>query len=338
MTESEAQARVRTFLQAQGLLSDDGAVVLTPVAGGVSSDLWKVVLPDRTICVKGALEQLKVGVDWRAPLSRNQVEYDWLRFAADICPGQVPRVIARDVKAGLFAMEYLPPDDYPVWKTQLLTGSVDIDAARGVGDLIGRLHAVSAGSSEIARRFATDENFDALRIEPYLRVTAAAHPDLDQRFAMIADRTAHTHLALVHGDVSPKNILLGAHGPVLLDAECAWFGDPAFDVAFCLTHLLIKAVKLPEHAGALGRSAHALTAAYLSHLSWEPTERFVARAASLLPAIVLARVDGQSRLDYLSRQQVDQVRTLGRALMQDPALTIAAVIDEWVTAAMLEAG
>src|SRR4029077_13175473 len=168
-----------------------------------------------------------------------------------------------------FAMEYLPEGEYPVWKTLLLAGRVDVPAARDVGALVGTLHAVSAADPAAAAMFATDENFDALRIGPYLRVTAQAHPDLERRFADLATRTASTHLAVVHGAVSPKNILLGPHGPVLLDAECAWYGDPAFDVAFCINHLLIKSVKVPSAAAALRTAARALTAAHARHVRWE---------------------------------------------------------------------
>ncbi len=83
--------------------------------------------------------------------------------------------------------------------------------------------------------FATDDTFYALRIEPYLVAPTRRHPDLAGTLARLAHATARTRLALVHGDVSPKNILIGRRGPVFLDAECAWYGDPAFDLAFCST-------------------------------------------------------------------------------------------------------
>jgi 5-methylthioribose kinase len=298
----------------------------------VSSDLWKVDLPTRTVCVKGALAQLKVEHEWLAPVSRNRVEYDWLLFAATVSPGQVPRVLGYDGEAGLFAMEFLPPERYPVWKAQLLAGHVDVAAARAVGVLVGRLHSASAADPDSMVRFATDDNFDALRIEPYLRVTAGAHPDLRERFEALAAATAGTHLAVVHGDVSPKNILLGPDGPVLLDAECAWFGDPAFDVAFCLNHLLLKAVKLPKHATTLRNAAHALVGGHARHLDWEPPETFGRRVAALLPALALARVDGTSPVEYLDTAQRQLVRTIGRTLLQNPAPTVAELLDCWVLA------
>jgi 5-methylthioribose kinase len=329
VTAADASTEVRAFLRRQGLLRAGEHVELTPLTGGVSSDLWKADLPGRAVCVKGALAKLKVAHEWLAPVSRNRVEYDWLRFAAALCPGQVPRVIAHDGRVGLFAMEFLPPEQYPVWKAQLLGGHVDVTAAREVGDLVGRLHSASATDPDSALRFATDENFDALRIDPFLRVTAEANPDLRERFAELATTTAGTHLAVVHGDVSPKNILLGPDGPVLLDAECAWFGDPAFDIAFCLSHLLIKSVKLPNHAAELRAAARALAEGHARRIDWEPPEVFEARMAALLPALVLARVDGTSPVGYLDTAQNHETRAIGRILLREPESTLDKLLERW---------
>ena len=332
MTTADPRAGVQDFLRRHGLRHDGEPVQLVPLTGGVSSDLWKVDLPGRTLCVKGALAQLKVEKQWRAPTSRNRVEYQWLQFAGAVAPGQVPQVLAQDEQAGLFAMQYLPPQDHPVWKTQLLAGEVHPQDAAAVGDLVGRLHAASAADPTTRVTFATDDNFDALRIHPYFRVTAHANPDLADRIDELAATTATTHLAVVHGDVSPKNILLGPHGPVLLDAECGWFGDPAFDLAFCLNHLLLKAVVLPGHVAGLHRSARALLDRHARHIDWEPAEAFTLRVAALLPLLALARVDGASPVEYLDPAQRRHVRGLARTLLRSPAPTVDEVLNPWMLA------
>ncbi|MGX5210492.1 phosphotransferase family protein [Streptomyces violaceus] len=323
------------FLMAEGLAQPDETATWTPLAGGVSSDRWRVDLPGRSLCVKRALARLKVAADWEAPVSRNAYEWAWMRFASRHRPDSVPELLAHDPAAGLFAMAYLPPERYPMWKAQLLYGEVRVATAAAVGKLLGSLHAASAGDAALAEEFATDDNFHDLRIEPYLLATAAAHPGLGDVLQGLADRTAGTHLALVHGDVSPKNILVGPSGPVLLDAECAWYGDPAFDLAFCVNHLLLKSLVVPGCRDDLLRSARVLAEEYVTCVDWEPRAALHQRAATLLPALLLARVDGKSPVEYLTHEEHRQlVRTVASTLLRAPASTVAVadVVAAWETA------
>jgi len=336
VTEQATLAGVLEFLRRYGLVAPGVQPVLTLLDGGVSSDLWKVEAPGRTLCVKGALAELKTARTWHAPLSRNRVEHDYLQFAGRACPGRVPEVLAHDPAAGLFAMGYLPPEDYSVWKAQLMGGQVEVAVAAAVGDLVGCLHAASAADPATAAHFATDDNFDALRIEPYFRATAVSHPDLAERLLGLASRTATTHEVVVHGDVSPKNILVGAEGPVLLDAECACFGDPAFDVAFCVNHLLLKSVLAPALSAPLLEAAAALTTAYAAHVSWEPWAACEERVATLLPALALARVDGTSPVEYLDEGRQALVRAVAREMLREPVTTVAEALKQWSRPAVAE--
>ncbi len=318
------------FLFSQQLAKSTDVVHWEPLSGGVSSDIWRVDIGGRTLCVKRALPQLKVKADWKAPVSRNAYEWAWMQFASLHCPENVPAPLAHDESAGLFAMAFLDPQHHPVWKEQLLQGDVSIDTAAAVGDLLGRVHAASAGHTDVVRAFETVDNFYALRLEPYLVATARRHPALAPKLLELVAITAGTQHALVHGDVSPKNILVGPKGPVLLDAECAWYGDPAFDLAFCLNHLLLKRTATPTARAALGRAFHAMAQTYLSRVDWEPVDRLEARAARLLPALLLARVDGKSPVEYITDDTTrERVRKVSSDLLLKPASHLADIELVW---------
>src|SRR5438552_3385558 len=203
-----------------------------PLGGGVSSDIWRVDLASGPVCVKCALPRLRVAQVWEAPVERSRYEYEWFRIAAAAVPGAVPQVIAQE--GGVLAMQYLDPARHPVWKDLLRKGQADAGFASKVGRSLAAIHSATANQKEVERRFPSDDIFYAIRLEPYLVATAAVHPDLEANLLGLLARTAITKLCLVHGDVSPKNILVGPRGPVFLDAECAWYGDPAFDLASCL--------------------------------------------------------------------------------------------------------
>ena len=133
----------------------------------------------------------------------------------------------------------------------------------------------------------------------------------------------------MHGDISPKNILVGPLGPVFLDAECAWFGDPAFDLAFVATHLLLKPLWRPEHAERYAASLESLTSAYLGQVDWESWAWLLARAAALLPALLLARVDGKSPVEYLDPEGRDFVRAMAPPMIVSAPATISEVAINW---------
>lgn len=310
------------FLRNHGLAGRDETGGWIPLTGGVSSDIWRVETGVGTFCVKRALARLKVAADWTAPTQRNAMEWAFMEVASTIAPGAVPRPIAHDPDRHLFAMDWLSPDRHPVWKTELMAGRVDPALAGDVGALIGRIHSATARNPTLRARFATDDNFEVLRVEPYLRTTSRVHPDLATAIEDVVATTMSTHKALVHGDVSPKNVLCGPEGPVLLDAECAWFGDPAFDLAFCLNHLVIKARVVSGAAESLAAAFDRFASAYLVGIDWEPVGDLELRAARLLPALALARVDGKSPVEYLNHAQRNALRAAARDAVASQPTTL----------------
>jgi thiamine kinase-like enzyme len=135
---------------------------------------------------------------------------------------------------------------------------------------------------------------------------------------------------LVHGDVSPKNILVGPRGAVFLDAECAWYGDPAFDLAFCLNHLLLKGLWVPQKKDAFLLCFDSLSNSYGQNIDWEDRSALEQRAASLLPGLLLARVDGKSPVEYLTQDsQKIFVRAFATTFLRSPPARLADIRDAW---------
>lgn len=316
--EADAFAEVTEALERLGLLR--GRARFTPLSGGVSSDIWKVETGERVFCVKRARPRLAVEAVWEVPVERNHSEAEFLRVAAIEVPRLAPDLIAEDRERGLIVLSYLDPAEWMPWKAELLAGRADPAAAAGLGEALGRLVRRTGHRTDLARRFATDDLFQALRLEPYLGAAARRHPDLAEPLNRLIETTAGTRMALVHGDVSPKNILVAADGAFrLLDAECAWYGDPAFDLAFCLNHLLLKCIWTPASTDDFLTCFTSLTEAYLGKVDWEPANALEQRTAALLPGLLLARIDGASPVEYITQApDKNRVRRAATAALQHP--------------------
>lgn len=324
---SEFESRCKKLISELELGSAEDVQAIEPLTGGVASDIARVRVGDRDICVKFALPKLKVAEDWQAPVHRNAAEYAWLQVAAEIAPEGSVTLFGRSASAHGFAMEFLAGPDVFLWKDRLLRGEVPRGAAASVGDLVGRVHAFSARPKFETSAFQNRDDFWALRIEPYLTFTASQHPRLASALNRTADELYETSRDLVHGDVSPKNILFRGGHPVILDAECATMGCASFDLGFCLNHLVLKAIHLPKIRAALLSEAQCFWDAYAARVDFQPLPDLEARTCRLLAALMLARVDGKSPVEYLSEAERDRVRQIAFILIQSPADSLPELLD-----------
>jgi len=315
------------------LLLEDGIIgqkaTLTALTGGVSSDIYLIDDNGRQSVVKRALAKLRVQDDWIADVSRNRFELEYLRLVGSLVPQAVPRVLEARPEHGYFTMAYLGRG-FDNWKTKLLSGVCTPQHAEQAGHVLGTIHRHTWADPAIEARFKTDQNFHQLRVDPYLLTTARRHPSLAGLIQAQAKRVESTHLALVHGDYSPKNILVGQDRLVVLDCEAAWFGDPSFDVAFLLNHLLLKALHLPnKHQHAMLQLAKTVWSAYANAIGKEHAPIVQHPLPTLLPMLMLARVDGKSPVEYLTAPQQDQVRRFVLPYLNQPAQSLAGLLEQW---------
>ena len=305
------------------LLWRDGVIrspkaALKPLTGGVSSEIYLVEDGAECFVIKRALPKLKVQAEWFADITRNRYEWQFIRYVARFAPASVPALRFCSATDGYFAMEYLG-DDLANWKQLLLKGEADPQQAARAASLLASIHRHSSGDAEAASTFDTTANFHQLRIEPYLLATGAKHPALRPVFEAEARRLAATRECLIHGDFSPKNILVSPDRMVLLDCEVAWYGDPAFDVAFLLTHLFLKSLL---HSG-MRPMIDTFHQAYRSSLPLET------RASRLLLMLLLARVDGKSPVEYLTASQQNFIRDFVQSVLPSSPTSLTAIEDYW---------
>ncbi len=291
-------------LKAKGLVHSDDAR-MTTFGGGVSSDVWRVDDGGRSFVVKRSVAKLRVAADWYADPARLIYEYRYLETVSRLVPGVVPRVLNPDISGGYIAMEFLG-EGYTNWKQDMLDGIADPVVAERAASALAKIHNTTRNDATIRSQFDSLPFFTQLRIDAYLRATALKHPNLAEHIEEEAQRLTRSSECLVHGDYSPKNMLVSADRLVVLDCETAWFGDPAFDLAFLLNHLHLKGLHHAPHD--IGMAAMVKTAidAYFLTSDVEDSDDMNHRTARLLLMLMLARVDGKSPAEYLNNKPAKQ--------------------------------
>lgn len=291
-----------SYLRHGGWIGSSEHVSTEVLYGGVSN---RTVLVKReggdAWVLKQALPKLRVAVDWFSDPARIHREALGLRWLTETVPTQaLAAFIFEDHDQHVLAMRAVP-EPHKNWKNMLMAGRVDRDHVAQFGRLLGTIHrAGTERRDEVARLFDDRSFFESLRIEPYYGYTASQVPEAASFLHALIEETHETRLTIVHGDYSPKNILIYGGTCILLDHEVIYFGDPAFDIGFSLTHLLSKAHHLLMHRSTFIEAAALYWHTYsevVDGVAW--AARLEGRAVRHTLACLLARVAGRSPLEYL---------------------------------------
>jgi 5-methylthioribose kinase len=308
-------------------------VRITELGGGVSNTVLLIETDGRRFVLKQALGKLRVQDDWfsdRERIFRESAAMRWL--APNLPAGSVPEILFDDRENCLFAMS-AASNEAQTWKSLLLRGEADLRVAESVGQMLATIVARSWRDPEAQRAFGDQTVFDQLRIDPYYRTTAARHPDLRPHFERLISKMSCRRVSLVHGDWSPKNFLVSRGAVMAIDFEVTHFGDPAFDSAFLLNHLLLKSFYKPKWSTGFARMAHTFWRAYREGL---PPECHWIEAATLnhLGCLLLARIDGKSPAEYITDAALrERVRMFARNLIVQPPALVADVFEQAVRCA-----
>jgi tRNA A-37 threonylcarbamoyl transferase component Bud32 len=296
----------------------------------------RTVLVERTSgeawVVKQALAKLRVAVDWFSDPRRIGREALGLKYLSLIAPpGTITPLIFEDPAHHLLAMQAVPRP-HENWKAALLNGRIGDAHVEQFGRLLGTIHRGGyERRAETAQVFGDRSFFESLRIEPYYLYAASQTPEAATFLKELVFETRLRQLTLVHGDYSPKNILISNGQLVLLDHEVIHFGDPAFDLGFSLTHFLAKGHHLPAHRRAFADAAHAYWRSYraaLGNLRWSgDLEEFAVRHTL---GCLLARVAGRSPLEYLTPAQAAWQRTAVLMMMSNPPADVDELIETFL--------
>lgn len=308
-------SNVVSYLKDREVLAPSADARVEELGWGISNLVLRVASQDACVVIKQSLPKLRVESDWSFNRSRIAGEERCMRFLGVLLPsGWVPRVLHSDQENFIFGMTCAPPGG-TLWKQQLLEGEVYLGPAAAAGELLAGIHRQAASNQAAAASFADQTVLIQGRIEPYHLTAARVHPDLAPLIEAEVERLLSTQLTLVLGDYCPKNTFVYPDHLLILDFEVAHWGDPAFDVAFCLNHLILKAACFRGRAEAYLAAAHTFWKAYGDSME-EDGGRTEAAAVRELGCLLLARIDGKSKIEYVEDDATkDLVRGLAREII-----------------------
>ena len=314
-------SNVRDYLVDHGLWPRDAAMSVTELGGGVSNIV--LLVEGKAPCgearrwvVKQSLEKLRVKDDWRSERSRIFREAEAIRALDPVLGrGAVPQVVHVGLEDYLLIMTAAPPGSV-MWKEALLDGRVDLGVARHAGRLLALMITSSQRDPSFRTEFAERAVFDQLRIDPYYRTTAARHPDVRPLIEELIDDSWQIRAAIVHGDYSPKNLLVRGSRIFLIDFEVVHWGDPTFDVGFLLNHLLLKAFHQPRFGRLYFSAAREFWRELLTGSEKADRGDFENMTLRHLGALMLARLDGKSPVEYIRDDMTkDKARRFAKRLL-----------------------
>lgn len=326
MVDISKKDELERYLLDRKIINKKDGYSMNYCSGGVSGTVAFVYAGDKPMIIKQALAQLKVKETWLCDPNRMNIEQLSNQVYYRYVPESVPQVYFYDAENYIYGRE-AAPESCSMWKSDLLTGLLDFSVAEQSITALAIVHTQCATDKQVAIDFASKDVFYNLRISPYIEFTVLKHPDLENYAKPIVKELMESTITLVHGDYSPKNILVNERKISILDFEVAHYGHPSFDLAFFSNHFLLKSIKNKQFAPAYLNMLTYMLDIYFKTITFMDTRELEQSFVKLLALLLLARVDGKSPVEYLTEASDKQlVRNLAYHIMDEKLTTYADVI------------
>ena len=311
------ETTVVAYLNERGVIQ--GPAKVEVLTGGVSNVVLGVKSRAKDLVLKQALPQLRVATVWKVDQRRSIVEAIGMKLLHSITPDSVPDLIDVDPKEFTLTMNRLPRES-TVWKTDLLEGVIKPSVGSDLGKILAAWHKFGANSPTSKENFREDSLFDQLRVTPFYRAVAKVNPLLDARIQELIKEITTKKITLVHGDFSPKNIMITKQGkPIVLDFEVMHTGNPVFDLGFISAHLLCKFLRTEDE---VQRTVLRKTAISFINSYSQACNIIVSKSLPHHVAVIaLARVEGVSLVNYLDEAAKTRIQDVTEAAIADPRAT-----------------
>jgi hypothetical protein len=306
---------IEQILVAAGL--DPKGASVTTLEGGISSETLAVQLPTGSYVVKRALSQLRVEEEWRADPERIFAEGEALEWFNDLTPEYAPRPLAAVEKSWALLLP-MAPSPSPDLRRIILDSPLlfQEEAARTLGKILFEWHAADPGKA-LGSRLDDITRLTDLRVDPFYRDMAGRWASHQKVIYALAEELLEVRTAVVHGDFTPKNVLILPDGGLwVIDSEVSHIGNPVIDTAAMVAHLLLKQVlyRKDAHIHATLRRAQK---AFLSELGPESCPSSLGGHVGLFMAV---RVAGRAQVPYLSEELRSAASQIARDLLEGASL------------------
>ena len=317
MIDIADKAQLVQYLLDKDIIKKDSDYFIKYCKGGVSGTVVYLKVDGKEMIVKQALAQLKTKETWLCDPNRMFTEQESNRIYHEILPTASPEVYFYDGDNYIYCREAIP-DGCDMWKSDLMTGKLDFECARKSIEILALVHNHCSRDKRVAEIFDNKDIFYSLRISPYLEFTSAKHPALESIFTQYSKKLMDSKLTLIHGDFSPKNIMVNGRDISVLDFEVAHYGHPMFDMAFFANHFVLKSIRFPELKDAFLNMLLYMCHIYFKNIDFTDAKELELDSVRLLALLMLARVDGKSPVEYIKEDEMKEVvRTIAYKIIEN---------------------